>query len=79
MQDTWASRNMSRNHVMTPQVLLVDYVDLPSCFPLQLDMSWAVLRIRDVYPGFWIPDPDFYPSQIPDPRSKNRNKRGVKK
>jgi hypothetical protein len=25
--------------VMTPQVLLVDYVDLPSCFPLQLDMS----------------------------------------
>jgi hypothetical protein len=39
MQDTWASRNMSRNHVMTPQVLLVDYVDLPSCFPLQLDMS----------------------------------------
>ena len=74
MQDTWASRNMSRNHVMTPQVLLVDYVDLPSCFPLQLDMSWAVLRIRDVYPGFWIPDPDFYPSQIPDPGSNYSNK-----
>jgi hypothetical protein len=35
-----------------------------------------VLRIRDVYPGFWIPDPDFYPSQIldlgsqiPDPKT----------
>jgi hypothetical protein len=28
----------------------------------------AVLRIRDVYPG--IPDPDFYPSRIPDLRSR---------
>jgi hypothetical protein len=33
----------------------------------------AVLRIRDVYPG--SPDPDFYPSLIPDPGSKNRYKR----
>jgi hypothetical protein len=39
-----------------------------------------VLRIRDVYPGFWIPDPDFYPSQIPDPGSNYSNqRRGVKK
>ncbi len=41
-----------------------------------------MLRIRDVYPGSRIPDPDFYPSGIPDPRSripdpgsKNSNKR----
>jgi hypothetical protein len=26
----------------------------------------TVLRIRDVYPGSRIPDPDFYPSWIPD-------------
>jgi hypothetical protein len=26
----------------------------------------AVWRIRDVYPGSRIPDPDFYPSRIPD-------------
>jgi hypothetical protein len=26
----------------------------------------AVLRIRDVYPWTRIPDPDFYPSRIPD-------------
>jgi hypothetical protein len=30
----------------------------------------AVLRIRDVYPGSQIPDPDFYPSRIPDPGSR---------
>jgi hypothetical protein len=43
----------------------------------------SVLRIRDVYPGSRIPDPDFYPSRIPDPGSripdpgsKNSNKRG---
>jgi hypothetical protein len=42
----------------------------------------SVLRIRDVYPGSRIPDPDFYPSRIPDPGSrisdpgsKNSNKR----
>jgi hypothetical protein len=48
-----------------------------------------VLRIRDVYPGSRIPDPDFYPSRIPDPGSrisdpgsriqKQIEKRGVKK
>jgi hypothetical protein len=26
-----------------------------------------MLRIRDVYPGSWIPDLDFYTSQILDP------------
>jgi hypothetical protein len=30
----------------------------------------TVLRIRDVYPGSRIPDPDFYPSRIPDPGSR---------
>jgi hypothetical protein len=30
----------------------------------------AVLRIRDVYPRSRILDPDFYPSWIPDPRSR---------
>ncbi len=39
--------------------------------------SGAVLRIQDVYPGSWIPDPDFYPSRIPDP--KTAKKRGVEK
>ena len=49
----------------------------------------AVLRIRDVYPGSRIPDPDFYPSRIPDPGSrisdpgsriqKQQQKREVKK
>jgi hypothetical protein len=33
------------------------------------------LRIGDVYPGSRIPDLDFYPSRIPDPGSKNSNKR----
>jgi hypothetical protein len=32
--------------------------------------SKSVLRIRDVYPGSRIPDPDFYPSRIPDPGSR---------
>ncbi len=48
-----------------------------------------MLRIRDVYPGSRIPDPDFYPSRIPDPGSrisdprsriqKQQQKREVKK
>jgi hypothetical protein len=38
----------------------------------QLELvAFAVLRIRDVYP-----DPDFCPSRIIDPESKNSNKRG---
>jgi hypothetical protein len=39
-----------------------------------------VLRIRDVYPGSWIPDPDsdFNPSQIPDPKTATKE-RGEKK
>jgi hypothetical protein len=46
--------------------------------------SAAVWRIRDVYPISRIPDPDFYPSRIPDPGSripdpKTATKRGVKK
>jgi hypothetical protein len=32
-----------------------------------------VLRIREVYPGSQIPDPDFYPSRIPDLRSRIPN------
>ncbi len=35
----------------------------------------SVLRIRDVYPGSRILEPDFYPSRISDPGSKNSNKR----
>jgi hypothetical protein len=38
----------------------------------------AVLRIRDVYPGSRIPDPDFYPSRIPDPKTATKE-RGEKK
>jgi hypothetical protein len=37
-----------------------------------------VLRIRDVYSGSQIPDPDFYPSRIPDPKT-GRKERGEKK
>jgi hypothetical protein len=48
-------------------------------FPETFDsiLFCSVLRIRDVYPGSRIPDPDFYPSRIPDlgPGSKNSNKR----
>jgi hypothetical protein len=38
-------------------------------------MFKAVLRIRDVYP---VPDPDFYPSRIPDPKTATKE-RGEKK
>jgi hypothetical protein len=34
-----------------------------------------VLRIRGVYPGSQIPDPDFYPSRIPDLGSWIQTKR----
>jgi hypothetical protein len=37
-----------------------------------------VLRIRDVYPESRIPDPDFYPSRIPDPKTATKE-RGEKK
>jgi hypothetical protein len=37
----------------------------------------AVLRIRDVYTR--IPDPDFYPSRIPDPKKQQKRGGGVKK
>jgi hypothetical protein len=33
-----------------------------------------VLRIRDVYPGSRIPNPDFYPSQIPDPKTATKER-----
>jgi hypothetical protein len=45
-------------------------------------MTVPVLRIRDVYPGSGIPDPDFYPSRIPDLGAqipKQQQKREVKK
>jgi hypothetical protein len=45
-------------------------------------MKKTVLRIRDVYPGSRILDPDFDPFRIPDlgPRiQKQHQKRGVKK
>jgi hypothetical protein len=31
-------------------------------------------RIRDVYPGPRIPDPDFYPSRIPDPKTATKER-----
>jgi hypothetical protein len=37
--------------------------DMYSSYLIKKKTVW---RIRDVYPGFWIPDPDFYPSRIPD-------------
>jgi hypothetical protein len=40
---------------------------------MQLTPVW---RIRDVYPRF--PDPDFYPSRIPDPKTATKE-RGEKK
>jgi hypothetical protein len=38
----------------------------------------TVLRIRDVYPRSRIPDPDFYPSRIPNPKTATKEK-GEKK
>jgi len=32
----------------------------------------AMLRIRDVYPGSEIQDPDFYPSRISDPTAATK-------
>jgi hypothetical protein len=44
-----------------------------------VDSHWfAVLRNRDVYAGSRIPDPDFYLSRIPDPKTA-RKERGEKK
>jgi hypothetical protein len=43
--------------------------------PHHIATSGAMLRIRDVYPG--IPDPDFYPSRIPDPKT-GKKERGKK-
>jgi hypothetical protein len=37
-----------------------------------------VLRIRDVYPGSRIPNPDFYPSRIPDPKTAIKERGGKK-
>jgi hypothetical protein len=45
-------------------------------------MFKPVWRIRDVYPGSRIEDPDFYPSRIPDLGSwiqKQQQKTGVNK
>jgi hypothetical protein len=39
----------------------------------------SVLRIRDVYPGSQIPDPDFYPSRIPNPGSRIPDPKTVRK
>jgi hypothetical protein len=41
-------------------------------------LEFSVLRIRDVYPGSRIPDPDFYASRIPDPITATKE-RGEKK
>ncbi len=38
----------------------------------------SLWRIRDVYPGSRIPDPDFYPSRIQDPKTATKE-RGEKK
>jgi len=43
-----------------------------------LYVNLAVLRIRDVYPRSRVPDPDFYPSRIPDPKTATKE-RGEKK
>jgi hypothetical protein len=32
------------------------------------------LRILDVYPGSRIPDPDFYPSQVPNPKTATKDR-----
>jgi hypothetical protein len=36
----------------------------------------TVLRIRDVYPISWNPDPDFYSCRIPDPTTATKGKGG---
>jgi hypothetical protein len=54
------------------QGLVAQLLGSDRCLILQKEMQIAVLRIRDVSR---IPDPDFYPSRIPDLGSKNSNKR----
>jgi hypothetical protein len=59
----------------------VEFSQLPKLFVYLPSLSaclFSVLRIRDVYPGSRIPDPDFYPSRIPDPKT-GTNERGKKK
>ncbi len=59
----------------TPSGATLHPTELSCNFPSYPAFSEPVLRIRDVYPGSRIPDPDFYPSRIPDLGSKNSNKR----
>jgi hypothetical protein len=55
--------------------LLVPQVSLKPPFNLKLGNSDP----QCCGSGMFILDPNFYPSRIPDPGSKNSNKRGVKK
>jgi hypothetical protein len=41
--------------------------------------DWMLSRNQRCGSGMCIPEPDFYPSQIPDPGSKNSNKREGRK
>ncbi len=38
-------------------------------FQFQVNWHCCSVGIRDVYPGSQIPDPDYYPSRIPDPKT----------
>ncbi len=68
MQDTWASRNMSRNDSSSTLVRLCWLIFL---FSSQL---WAVLRIWDVYPGSQILFFTHLRSRISEPKTATKEK-----
>ncbi len=82
------NRHYSTLYTGTPQVSS-EQLTHKKCAKMYFCKHWqhllAVLRIRDVYPESRIPDPDFYPSRIPDlgsriPNPKTATKeRGEKK
>ncbi len=86
MRRSWVRLRDLSMHVPDPgsSFLYRSVLDAWNCWLIH-----PVLRIRDVYPGSRIPDPDFYPSRIPNPGSrisdpgsriqKQQQKREVKK
>jgi hypothetical protein len=58
---------------------LPDFRDVLSKGLANTSLLECVLRIRDVYPGTRIPDPDFYPSRIPYPGSRIPDPKTAKK
>jgi hypothetical protein len=61
------------------QLVAVCSVWIRICFmPTKIKCLKTVLRIRDFYPRSLIPDPDFYPSRIPNPKTASKERGGKK-